>query len=417
MKRLMIFLMILVASVWMGIVVMKHPGFVMIIAKPWMVQMPLWFAGIVLALLIVIFYLVIDSIDRVQFLWFSLKNWWRFRREHQLYNKTQHGLTLLIEGRWQKAERLLLAGIHQSVDPLMNYLGAAKAAQELGADDRRDDYIKKAYQVAPHAKLAIGLAQAELEFAHEQFKQAEITLNELRKTAPRHPRVIKLLEKVYVRLAEWQHLLELIPSLRKAKVVTQEQASQFEKHVYCEIFHASHAHTLTEIEHLWNEVPRYLRKDPDLIYAFAKQRIQFPDTKEVEELIRKALKHHWHPGLATIYGTLSFTNLNRQLVIVGAWLKIYGPKPELLLALGRLCVQVQLWGKAKDYFEKCLSLGPNSEATLAYGQLLEQLGEPEAALKQYRDGVRAAAHAGSIERQYSCAVIPREGAGPSVAKW
>lgn len=83
----------------------------------------------------------------------------------------------------------------------------------------------------------------------------------------------------------------------------------------------------------------------------------------------------------------AFNNLNRQLVIAGAWLKMYGQQPELLLTLGRLCMRVQLWGKARDYFEKCLALGPDAEASLEYGKLLEQLDEPNAAMQKYRDGL------------------------------
>ena len=86
-----------------------------------------------------------------------------------------------------------------------------------------------------------------------------------------------------------------------------------------------------------------------------------------------------------IYSKFSFDNLNRQLVIAGAWLKIYGSKPEILLFLGKTCMQIQLWGKAKDYFERCLAQGPNPEAELDYGRLLEKLGENDEATASYRE--------------------------------
>ncbi len=54
---------------------------------------------------------------------------------------------------------------------------------------------------------------------------------------------------------------------------------------------------------------------------------------------------------------------------------------------GRLCVRAQLWGKAKDYFERCLARGPNPAAYLEYGKLLEHLGETEDALQKYKDGL------------------------------
>jgi HemY protein len=157
--------------------------------------------------------------------------------------------------------------------------------------------------------------------------------------------------------------------MRKAKIMTGDEYALFEKNIYCEIFRAASNKRLSDVRSIWAEVPRYLKKNPDVVYAYVSQLSHHAPvagadiTKEMEELIRKTLKKDYHPGLASIYGTLQFANLNRQLVIVGAWLKVYGQRPELLLTLGKLCARVQLWGKAKDYFEKCLAQGPNAEAS------------------------------------------------------
>ena len=399
MLRLIVFLLILVGSVWLGISVVNHPGFVFLVYQPWMVQMPIWFALISLIIIFFLFYLLATSVDRVQFLMFRIKNWLRFRREHRSYSKTQHGLALLIEGRFKKAERLLMSGVSQSVEPLMNYLGAARAAQELGAYERRDQYIKQAYQVAPSAEFAIGITQAELEMEQEQFEQAAATLNRLRNASPRHPRVLRLLEKVYVHLGDWQQLQKILPSLRKSKVLNAQQTDLFEKNLYCELVRVAGAKSLDAVRQVWNDMPRSARKNPDVVYAYISQLLRFKSIfnldKEMEELIRNTLKSHWQPQLVNIYGTLNYPNVNRQLVVVGAWLKTYGQKPELLLALGRLCVRAQLWGKAKDYFERCLARGPNPAAYLEYGKLLEHLGETEDALQKYKDGLLQATLLGS----------------------
>lgn len=334
-----------------------------------------------------VFYLVITSVDKLHFLWFKLKNWLRIRREHKSYSKTQHGLALLIEGRFKKAERLLLAGVNQSIEPLMNYLGAARAAQELEAVDRRDEYIKKAYEVAPDAKLAIGITQVELQFKEHQYEQAAATLQHLREYSPRHPRLLALQEKALVRLGDWPGLKALLPHLRKAKVLNAAEYEIFEKNIYVEMLNAASLKTLDELHAIWNSVPRHLKKHHTVILAYVLQLQRFTDTKEQEDLIRKALKVSWQPELASIYSHLPFTNVNRQLVIAGAWLKMYGPEPILLCMLGKFCVQASLWGKAKDYFEKCLAQGPNADASFAYGKLLEHLNEPELALQQYKAGL------------------------------
>jgi HemY protein len=386
MRRLIVILLFLVASVWFGLTVVRHPGYLLLAYHPWMVQMPLWFAMLAFLVFFGLFYLIVNGVDKLQFFWYRIKNWLKFRREHKAFTKTQQGLSMLIEGRWYKAERSLLAGVQQSIDPLMNYLGAAKAAHEQKAFDRSHNYIKKAYQVAPKADLAIGLTQADLEISQDQLEQALATLTHLRKMAPRHPRVLRLLEKVYVRLGDWKNLQDLLPAMRKAKVLNAEQAEQFEKNIYIEVLSKGNK-SLPEIHAIWNGMPRSMRKNPDVVCAYVKQLMVCQSPLEAEELIRKTLKSDWQAELAKIYGSLPLKDLNRQLVMVGAWLKMYGSKPEILLILGKLCMRVQLWGKAKDYFQKCLALGPNAEASLQYGKLLEELGEENEAVEKYRQGL------------------------------
>ncbi len=388
MRRLFLLLLFLVASVWFGLTIMRHPGFLYVVYQPWMVQMPLWFALICLFIIFGLFYLVVTGIDKVVFLWFRMKNWLRFRREHRSYSKTQHGLTTLIEGRWKGAERLLLNGVNQSIDPLLNYLGAAKAAHEQNAFERRDKYIQTAYHVAPQEELAIGLVQATMELQQDRLESAAATLNHLLTLSPKHPQILRLLEKVYVRSSNWENLLALLPDLRKAQLITTEQSVQFEKNIYCEQLLAATNKNNEALHQLWNNMPRSARKNPEVVCAYVKQ-LQHNGhaNHEIEELIRKTLKSHWQPELVTIYGTLPFTNLNRQLVIVGAWLKMYGPHLETRLTLGRLCMRVQLWGKAKDYFKKCLEDGFNPAASLEYGKLLELLGETDDAIAVYKAGL------------------------------
>lgn len=388
MRRLLLFLLFLIASVWLGLQVMKHPGYVLLVYQPWLVQMPIWFALLAAIIFLSLFYLLVTSVDRLQLLWLRFSHWLHWRREQHAYTKTQRGLSALIEGRFKQAERLLLSSANQTSEPLIHYLGAAKAAQEQRAFDRRDRYLEKVYQMAPRAQLAIGLVQAELELAQDQLEQAVATLHRLRQTSPRHPRVLKLLEKAYVRLADWKNLQALLPALRKAKLLNAEQTEQFEKNLYCEMLRTSEQKSLDDLQQLWQGLPRYLKKNPEVVCAYVQQLLRYSDTRGVEELIRGVLKHHWQPELVRIYGRLPLLQLNRQLALVGAWLRKYGPHPELLLTLGKLCVRVQLWGKAKDYLEKCLAQGPCPEASLEYGQLLEHLGRLDEAVQRYREGLK-----------------------------
>lgn len=387
MRRLIVMLIILLASVLTGLEISRHPGYLLLVYHSWMVQMPLWVAALSLIFTFVMFYIVIDSIDRLQFMWFRIKNALRIRSEHKAYSKTQRGLALLVEGEWKKAEKLVLAGVDQSIDPLMNYLSAAKAAHEQHAWDRRDGYIKKAYEVAPDAELAIGITQAEFALSQDQLEQALAILNRLRAVSAKHPRVLKLLERAYVRLGDWENLQLLLPALRKAKLLTGLQLQQFEAHLYAQMFATDYYKTLDDLKSRWNAMPRAIRTNSEITEKFAKQLMRFNDMNEAAEMIRKSLKQEWSASLVNLYGEIPSEDINRQLVIVGGWLKAYGQKPETLLLLGNLCVKAKLWGKAKDYYEKCLAISQNPQASLAYGQLLLQLGENDKAIAVLSDGL------------------------------
>jgi HemY protein len=52
-----------------------------------------------------------------------------------------------------------------------------------------------------------------------------------------------------------------------------------------------------------------------------------------------------------------------------------------------LCLQNNLWGKAKNYFEKSLSLANNPATYEELGKLLERLNDQPGACMAYRQGL------------------------------
>lgn len=387
MLRLAVFLVFLVVSVILGLMVLKHPGYVFVVYQPWMVQMPLWVVLLGTIIVFGLFYVLIDSIDQLHLLWFRLKNWFLWRREHRAYSQTQHGLALLIEGRWAKAERLLLKGVKKTIDPLMNYLGAARAAQARGALDKRDQYLREAHKSAPQAELAIGLTKVELQLEQHQLEQAAATINRLLTLSPRHPRVLLLAEKVYVHLGDWRALQALLPKLRKARVLTKDQLVLFEANIAKLLLHAFSKTSLRELNTCYDDLPRAVRHEPGVLLAYAKGLFAYGESEKISAIVRRAMKSYYDPELMSFYSKLPHEDTHRELVMAGGWLKLHGPQPGLLLLLGQLCVDTKLWGKAKEYFNQCLSQGPNPQASLAYGRLLEQLGESSAATAVYRNAL------------------------------
>ena len=57
---------------------------------------------------------------------------------------------------------------------------------------------------------------------------------------------------------------------------------------------------------------------------------------------------------------------------------------RLLDALGRMCLQQRLWGKAQSYLEASLAVEPTQQTHLELARLADQLERPEEANKHYR---------------------------------
>ncbi|MDR3478116.1 MAG: heme biosynthesis HemY N-terminal domain-containing protein [Gammaproteobacteria bacterium] len=390
MRSFIIFLFIFIVSVFVGFKIAQDPGFALFSYQNWTVEMPLWFVLLSIVVLFFIGYLILRLVDSIDFSLYRWHNWLRWRRKYKSYSKTNRGLIELIEGHWQTAEHYLLEGIRQSDAPLINYLAAAKAAHEQGAYDKRDSFLRKAHDLAPQADIAIGLTQAQLQLSQGQLEQALATLGHLRTVAPKHKFVLKLLERLYIRLGDWQALLKLLPSLRKAKLVDDEYIRSFEAKIYCELLIAAdHKNEgIQALQMVWNTIPKKVQAEPAVVACYVKYLLSHPAAaEELELLIRKSLRKTWSKDLVRLYGLLVTSDPVKQLARAEGWQKDHPNQAVLLLTLGRLCVRAQLWGKARTYFENSLKLEVDPETYVEYGRLLELLGEQTAAVESYRDGL------------------------------
>ncbi|MEB3734659.1 hypothetical protein ULF88_12275 [Halopseudomonas pachastrellae] len=125
--------------------------------------------------------------------------------------------------------------------PLINYLAAARAANELEDYPECDALLREAYETTPKADVAIAVTQAQLQIARGQLEQALATLTRLRKEHPKHLYALKLLSQVYVRLEDWHSLLDLLPELRRQKVLREEEQQALERQVHVALLAPSRA--------------------------------------------------------------------------------------------------------------------------------------------------------------------------------
>jgi HemY protein len=300
-------------------------------------------------------------------------------------SRLTRGLIHMAEGDWSRGERLLTKGIKGSESPLINYLLAARAAQLQGSNERRDDWLRLAYERLPEAEAAILLTQAELQLEHHEYERALATLSRIEESHPDHPLALELLVRTYGALEDWDRVLALLPKISGARLESSEVAEPAAAAL--QHFVARADASAAELDALWTRLPGSLRKRPALIATYAEGLAQLGRGDAAEKTLRQALKSQWDEALVLAYGVIESSAPSRQLKRAEQWLKTHSEDAALLLTAARLCMAVELWGKARSYLESSLAIEPRPSAYALYGQLLRELGEEDGAAVAFRSGL------------------------------
>ncbi len=389
MRMLIAAFLALLAAVVVTLWVKQDNGYVLIGYGQWTLEGSLalfTLAGLTLFLLM---HLSLRMLSRLWQMPERVAEWRRKRRILRAQRSLTRGLVEMAEGRWKVAERHLTRHAEQSETPLLNYLAAARAAQLQGEHGRRDDYLHLAHESMPSADVAVGLTQAELQLAHQQYEQALATLTHVRSLSPKHNYVLKLLKRLYQNLGEWKRLEEILPDLRRRKVISDKEYQVLEGQVVRERLQQE-ADSVDNLVRYWQTIPKELRQDVDLLIDYCRMMLAVDAGPRVEPLIASSLAKQWHSELVLIYGRIELNDPTHQLTVAEGWLKQHPEDAGLLLTLARLALKNKLWGKARSYLEASIAIAPTPESYQQLGLLLERLGETDKASQCFRAGLSLA---------------------------
>jgi HemY protein len=307
------------------------------------------------------------------------------RRQRKAGERITRGYIELGEGNFARGEKLLTKGVRNSDTPLLNYLAAARAAQAQGDRERRDNWLRMAYEQDPRASAAVLLTQAELQLANDEFETCRATLNKVLEMTPNNIEALRLKTELCVMRSDWDELHGLLPILRKRGHVADEILDDWFVRTWCALLGAA-TKDPGRIRELWKQLPKHLREQPQLIHARIDALIADGQLSEAESIIRKALDKNWSEELVLLYGQLEADGA-AQLRNAESWLRQRPEDAALLLTAARLCMRNELWGKARSYFETSNAIRPSPEAWHDLGQLMLQLGEEGQASQAFQKGL------------------------------
>lgn len=210
----------------------------------------------------------------------------------------------------------------------------------------------------------------------------------LKSIAPGHNHVLRLLARVYFELEDWQSLVELLPDIRKKKLLKERILQNMEGKSYSGFLAAAKGNQAA-LENAWAKIPKTAQTKAELILYYIKlSNRAASNSSNVEQLIIKSLDQKWDNRLIDAYGLFNASNPNEQLKRSEKWLEDYAKNEYLLLALGRICIRAKLWGKAQSYLEASIGADAMAASCLALAELLgNQLQQKDKASEYYQKGL------------------------------
>ena len=397
MKRayIIVFVLIVVAAC-IGLAISRHAGYVLIAYDTFRYESSLWAALAVLIAIALVVWLVRGLIRLLTTSGGVVNPWSRRNRSRRVQVAIEQGQMDLAEGRWASAQRHLHRAAEAERQPLLYYLGAARAANEQGRYEDSDSLLERALERQPHAELAIALNHAQLQLDRGDSDGALVTLQAMHVRHPHNPQVLRQLQRLYRQRGEWSQLIRLMPQLRNDKVLPAGELAELERRAWGENLSLAAyqgaegdagAGGLSALEAAWQQLTSAQRQEPALVLAYAEQLRRHGADVQAEDVLRNALKRDYNGHMARLYGLVRGSDPSKQLQTAEGWLKQHSDDPGLLLTLGRLSLQSSLWGKARDYLEASLRLQRNPEACAELARLLAQLGETDRSNQLFQEGL------------------------------
>jgi len=386
-----VFWLLLLAALAVGLALAAryNEGYVLLVLPPWRAEVSLNLFLLLSAGGFFMLYLLARAVGHTLSLPRAVAEFRRRRQQDKASQALRDAWRLLQEGRYGHALRA--AEKIPDDDPSAGILALAgwKAAHAMRDTVRRDEWAAR-LRAAGEPKLDAARLMTEAEFALDdrRFEDARIALNQFAAREGRHIAALRLSLRAEQGLGNWREVARLVRQLEKHQALTAEQAAPIRARALREALRGLRDDA-TGLMRYRRELDEADRAHPALALETARALMLAGDCREAQRVIEDALEENWDASLLLAYGDCgkpgeAAGDVLGRIARAEKWLQRMPRDGELLLTLGRLCRQQQLWGKARSYLEAALAVAPSRAAHVELAQLLEQLEESALAARHYR---------------------------------
>ena len=391
MKSLLWLLAVFAAAVALVVLGRVDAGYVLFIYPPYRVEVSMMFFGLALAAAFLLFYAVLRLLGHTISLPRYVRAYRARRRRERAHAALAAALQAFYEGRYARVEKEASLAFENGPTPALAALLAARAAHQLRDFQRRDHWLDRAASVAKDMQAAVLVSRAELALDDRDFGTAREVLRSLDAASPKQIATTRLLLRAERGAGDWDQVLRLATQLGKRDAIAPAVVEEYKVQATVELL-ARDATDAATFERRWRGMESRDQLHPRVAAAGARQAAALGLAALARDILERALAAEWSPQLVALYAELPET-LEHEAKLAEArariergerWLTERNRDAALLAALGRLCAQAELWGKARSFLEASLSFEESRAAHLELARLAESRGEPEAAQQHYR---------------------------------
>jgi HemY protein len=383
MKGLLWLLAAFALAAGLSIALHENEGYVLFVYPPWRIDLSLNFFLILLAAAFVAAYLVVRAIAHTLRLPAYVRAFRIRQGERRAREALAQSLQALYEGRFGRAAKLAAQAHDLGQSRALAALVAARASQRMRNVALRDSWIAKARAAEPEWRQATLAAEAELLLEERRYDDARAVLLEMQAGGARHIATLLALLRAEQGLGNWSEVIRIARVLEKRDAMPREALAGIVVNARVAMLLRKSIDSWSLADY-WRSVPAGEQRQARIAGAAARAWMQLGDGSAAQGVIENALAAAWDPGLVLLYGECRDDEAIPRVERAEGWLKEHPQDAELLLTLGRLCAQRELWGKARSYLEASLALHPARDAHVALARLCDRIDLADEANRHYR---------------------------------
>jgi len=381
-------LLLLTAAVVLAVGLRENTGHVLILVNDWRLQISLAFAVICLLGVFLLLHWMLGLTAWLTGIPERVKGWSSRRQVRRDQELLEQGWTELLEGRYSHAEKdltKLFGRSKNSSRQVLAALSAARAAHALGEFERRDHLIALAKDKMPadgSLKDAIATAAADLYLDQGLAAQALGELLPMQESGARHVHSLRLLLRAYRQLNRHDQVYALARTLNRRGALPDSEARQVIEGAVAALLRDTAP--AKDWQAVWKSLKADERTLPEVALAGASALEASGQLDEASRALEQAIPISFDPRLLAAYARAEPSQVGRRLEKAEAWVKTRPNDPNLLAAVGNLCLVGQIWGQAENYLSRSLAKRADARVHTLLGSLYDKLGRPAEAAAQWR---------------------------------